>query len=278
VRPWRDHLPVGSHFALSDLTSSGTLLRAWSAQWEAQPGAPLWLDTRGDHRPASPPGSSSPGSPWWTAGEFDAATRRAAGRLHGAGLPPGGRVVWSTSSSVPALVAHVAALRAGLVVVPANPAYSQRELEHIVSEVRPVAAVVERADQAEWVRSAAPGPVVVVGPEVDLPDAEPLPLDAAGADQPALICFTSGTTAAPKGAVLTHANLLAATESVKVAWRWTADDRLIHCLPVFHAHGLCVGVYGTLLAGASAVLLPGVDPGAVRRRCSSECPPCTTGW
>jgi acyl-CoA synthetase (AMP-forming)/AMP-acid ligase II len=172
-------------------------------------------------------------------------------------------VVWSTSSSVPALVAHVAALRAGLVVVPANPAYSRRELEHIVSDVRPVAAVVERVDQAQWVRSAAPGPVVVVGPEVDLPDAEPGPLDATGPDQPALICFTSGTTAAPKGAVLTHANLLAATEAVRVAWRWTADDRLVHCLPVFHAHGLCVGVYGTLLAGASAVLLPGFDPGAV---------------
>ncbi len=262
MRPWRDHLPAGSHFALSDLASSGTLLRAWSAQWEARPGAPLWLDTRGDHRPALP-GSSTPGGPWWTAGEFDAATRQVAGRLQGAGLPPGGRVVWSTSSSVPALVAHVAALRAGLVVVPANPAYSRRELEHIVSDVRPVAAVVERVDQAQWVRSAAPGPVVVVGPEVDLPDAEPGPLDATGPDQPALICFTSGTTAAPKGAVLTHANLLAATEAVRVAWRWTADDRLVHCLPVFHAHGLCVGVYGTLLAGASAVLLPGFDPGAV---------------
>ena len=47
------------------------------------------------------------------------------------------------------------------------------------------------------------------------------------------------------------------------AWRWTPDDRLVHCLPVFHAHGLCVGAYGTLLAGASAVLLPGFDPDAV---------------
>jgi len=63
--------------------------------------------------------------------------------------------------------------------------------------------------------------------------------------------------------VLRHRNLLAATESVTAAWRWTAGDRLVHCLPVFHAHGLAVGVYGTLLAGASAVLLPGFDPEAV---------------
>jgi malonyl-CoA/methylmalonyl-CoA synthetase len=260
LRPWRDHLPAGSDLQVSDLGSSGTLLQAWSERWRAEPGAALWLDVPGNDRPA---GTAGRGHRWWTAGEFDAATRAVAGRFRGAGLQPGGRVVWSTSSSVAALVAHVGALRAGLVVVPANPAYSRRELEHIVSDVRPVAAIVERADQAEWVRAAAPEPVVVVGPQVDLPDAEPGPLDAAGPRSPALICFTSGTTAAPKGAVLSHANLLAATESVRLAWRWTAEDRLVHCLPVFHAHGLCVGLYGTLLAGGSAVLLPGFDPGAV---------------
>ncbi|HEX3980025.1 MAG TPA: AMP-binding protein, partial [Acidimicrobiales bacterium] len=64
-------------------------------------------------------------------------------------------------------------------------------------------------------------------------------------------------------AVLRHRNLLAATESVVTAWRWVPDDRLVHALPVFHAHGLCVGVYGTLLAGASAVLLPAFDPESV---------------
>jgi len=63
--------------------------------------------------------------------------------------------------------------------------------------------------------------------------------------------------------VLTHRNLVAATEAVRIAWRWIPDDRLIHCLPVFHAHGLCVGVYGTLLAGASALLLPAFEPTGV---------------
>ena len=67
----------------------------------------------------------------------------------------------------------------------------------------------------------------------------------------------------PKGAVLSHANLLAGVESVALAWRWTASDRLVLALPLFHVHGLCVGLHGTLLAGASAVLLPRFDVDAV---------------
>ena len=63
--------------------------------------------------------------------------------------------------------------------------------------------------------------------------------------------------------MLRHRNLLAGVESVTRAWRMSPDDRLIHCLPVFHAHGLVVGAYGTLTAGGSAVLLPGFDPAEV---------------
>jgi len=233
--------------------TAGTLLHRWAGRWGAAPGAPLWRD----------------GGRWWSAGEFDDATRRAAGRLRTAGLAPGDRVVWSVRSSVEALVAHVGALRAGLVVVPANTAYTEPELAHIVRDVRAAGAVVGRPEQAGWVRAAAPG-AVVVDPRLDLPDGDPGPLDTAGPDDPALICFTSGTTGAPKGAVLRHRNLLAATESVTRAWRMSPDDRLVHCLPVFHAHGLAVGAYGTMTAGGSAVLLPGFDPAAVADAARAE--------
>jgi malonyl-CoA/methylmalonyl-CoA synthetase len=104
---------------------------------------------------------------------------------------------------------------------------------------------------------------LVVGPEVDLPDEEPGVLDAAAPEDPALIGYTSGTTGSPKGALLSHANLLAGSESVGLAWQWTAADRLVLALPLFHAHGLCVGLHGTLLAGASAVLLPRFEVDAV---------------
>jgi malonyl-CoA/methylmalonyl-CoA synthetase len=262
LRPWRDHLPHGTEFTAQELVSAGTLLRAWSARWRADPAARLWKAGDGTATETGA-GARAGRRRWWTAGEFDAATRAVAGRLRSAGLVAGDRVIWSTASSVPALAAHVGALRAGLVVVPANTAYTERELAHIVADVRPSAAVVERPEQAGWVRRAAPGPLVVVGPEVDLPEGDAGALDTAGPDDPALICYTSGTTGAPKGALLRHRNLLSATESVRLAWRWGPEDRLVHCLPVFHAHGLCVGVYGTLCAGASAVLLPGFDPATV---------------
>jgi malonyl-CoA/methylmalonyl-CoA synthetase len=86
---------------------------------------------------------------------------------------------------------------------------------------------------------------------------------AVGPDSPALLCYTSGTTSAPKGAVLTHANVLASTAAVVLAWRWTERDRLLLALPLFHVHGLAVGVYGTLLSGGSALLFPAFDAGEV---------------
>ena len=75
--------------------------------------------------------------------------------------------------------------------------------------------------------------------------------------------YTSGTTGRPKGAVLSHGNLLSSVEALLLAWRWTADDRLVLALPLFHMHGLGVGLHGTLAAGASAVLVPRFEPDAV---------------
>jgi malonyl-CoA/methylmalonyl-CoA synthetase len=79
----------------------------------------------------------------------------------------------------------------------------------------------------------------------------------------ALIVYTSGTTGRPKGAVHTHASLHAGVTSLLVPWGWRADDRLVLCLPLFHVHGLCVGLFGTLAAGASAAVYDRFDESAV---------------
>jgi malonyl-CoA/methylmalonyl-CoA synthetase len=253
VSGWEVHLPPGVSATEAErrLVAAGTLPAAWAAWFAAAPDRPvLWSAEAG----------------WLTAGALDDASRRVAGRFSRAGLRPGDRLLMSAASSSAYVIAHVGALRLGLVVVPANTAYREREIAHLVAEAAPAAAVVDDAERGAWIRGAATGDVVVVGPEVDLPDGrhdDHLDLDAASPSDPALLGYTSGTTGAPKGAVLSHANLLATTEAVRLAWRWDAGDRLVLALPLFHMHGLGVGLHGTLLAGASAVLLPRFDAGAV---------------
>jgi malonyl-CoA/methylmalonyl-CoA synthetase len=83
-----------------------------------------------------------------------------------------------------------------------------------------------------------------------------LVLDGAMIDDTALVIYTSGTTGEPKGVPLSHGNLLASAHAVRLAWRWTPEDRLALCLPLFHVHGLGVGLHGTLVTGAGAMLLP----------------------
>lgn len=243
---WERHLPAGVRADDVDLTAKRSLPAAWIRIWTS---APSWPVLFGADRG------------WVSAEQLEHETRRLAGRLQGAGLEPGDRMLFSAESSLGLVLAHVAALRSGIVVVPANTAYRERELAHVVRDARPRAALLDDPDRARWVSEAAEPGTVMLTPDVDLPDGQPGQLDAALPETPALIGYTSGTTGAPKGAVLSHANLLAGAESVAIAWRWSPSDRLVLALPLFHVHGLCVGLHGTLLAGASAVLLPrfGVD-------------------
>jgi malonyl-CoA/methylmalonyl-CoA synthetase len=243
---WARHLPPGVEPEAVDLLARRTLPAAWAANWRTAPGAPVVCDERG----------------WITNADLDARSRAIAGRLAGAGLRAGDRVVMSAATSIELVVAHVAALRLGLVVVPVNGAYRAREIGHIVGDCSPAACIVDD-DRTELFEAAVDDGCTVTTPAVDLPDADPPALDACAPDAIALLCYTSGTTGAPKGAMLTHANTLASCEAIRIAWRWTGADRLVLALPLFHVHGLGIGLHGTLLCGASVVLLPRFDSDAV---------------
>ena len=241
------HFPAGVEPGDVDLLEEVSLPAAWAKRWAVEPSKPtLWDASEG----------------WVTRGDLARRTKAAAGRLYGAGLRKGDRIILSAAASVDLVVAHVAALRLGLIVVPVNGAYQKAELAHIVSDAEPRAAVVDKPEWVRWLAELAPE-MTVISPRLNLDDATAPSLDQLGSGDPALLGYTSGTTGVPKGAVLTHGNLLAGAESVRIAWRWEPEDRLVLALPLFHMHGLGVGLHGTLLTGASAVLLNEFSPDAV---------------
>lgn len=250
LRPWSEHLPAGREPADVQLAAAGSLVAAWRQRWLAAPGKVVLADQRGLSV---------------TAAELEDRSAAAAGRLSAAGIQAGDRVVVSAEPSIDYVVAYVGVLRLGAVALPLNGAYREPEVAHIVSDARVVAAITDDSERGRWIAEASPGATVTAPDLSDLPAAETqrAPLDAAGRDDPALLAYTSGTTGAPKGAVLSHGNLLASAEAVGLAWRWVPDDRLVLALPLFHMHGLGVGLHGTLTAGATAVLLDRFDADAV---------------
>ncbi len=244
------HLEVGADFDPS-AGGRGSPVRVWAEHWRSAPERPCAIF----------PGGGQPG-PELSYGELEAASRRVAGRLHAAGLRPGDRLLASASASPELIIAHVASLRLGLVVVPTNTAYRRGEIRFVVGDARPRAALVDDPERAAWIREADPS-ILILTPDIPLPAAEAPELDDAAPTSPALLGYTSGTTGRPKGAILSHGNLLASAEALRLAWRWSRDDRLLLSLPLFHMHGLGVGLHGTLHAGASAVVLPRFESTAV---------------
>ncbi len=182
---------------------------------------------------------------------------RVAAGLHELGIGPGARVCLYGANSMQWILTYLGAQRLGAVVNPCNPAYRQAELEHILGDSKPTVVLAdhERLPLVEAVRDRTPS-IVHVLDIAQLPEGDaPPPRPTLAPESPALIIYTSGTTGRPKGALLDQGNLLAQARGVIEAWRWTAEDRLVLALPLFHIHGLAVGLHGTLLSGASAVLI-----------------------
>lgn len=153
-------------------------------------------------------------------------------------LRPGFPVaVWATPSPE-TVVAVVAGLRAGVPVVPLNPRAGRRELDHILRDAAP--------DQVLH------GP----GAECDHPARE-------SAENPALIVYTSGTTGPPKGVMLPARAIASNLDALASAWDWTADDVVAHALPLFHVHGLILGILGPLRRGGTVQHLGRFSPEAV---------------
>ncbi len=175
------------------------------------------------------------------------------------GVEPHDRVVIWAENSGAYVIALMALWQLGAVAVPVNPRYRQREMELILTDCTPKLLLLE-AHHRNWLRDMGIDAQGLAQITVLPLDQAPLsagrarPGPAVGSDDTALILYTSGTTGRSKGAMLSHNNLVATVTGLVAAWGWQADDVLLLTLPLFHVHGLEVGLLCALTAGASVIL------------------------
>ncbi|QDC02364.1 malonyl-CoA synthase [Mesorhizobium sp. 8] len=199
---------------------------------------------------------------------YDAFIRLAARIAHvlrDQGVKPGDRVAVQVKKSAEALALYAACIQAGAIFLPLNTAYTPSEVEYFVGNAEPGLVVCDDASSAALLPIAEKAGARLMTLNGD--GTGTLTAEAAGkadrfetavrkGDDLAAFLYTSGTTGRSKGAMLTHDNLLSNAQSLVEAWRFTADDVLLHALPIFHTHGLFVACNVILLAGGSMIFLP----------------------
>ena len=139
------------------------------------------------------------------------------------------------------VVAMVGTLLAGAAVVPLPPDSGPAETQHILRDSGASLMLTGSGEHPPTTLSVTP---------VDLRKTAVHKAAEPGPAEPAMIMYTSGTTGAPKGVVLSHGAIEAGLDALADAWAWTPDDLLVHGLPLFHVHGLLLGVFGPLRIGS----------------------------
>jgi malonyl-CoA/methylmalonyl-CoA synthetase len=188
------------------------------------------------------------------------------------GVAPGDRVAVQVEKSPEAILLYLACLRVGAIFLPLNTAYTTAELDYFIGDAEPRLMICDPAKReaiAAIARGAAIETLDATGQGSLMDRAARAATTFAdrprGPDDLAAILYTSGTTGRSKGAMLSHDNLLSNALTLRDTWHFTAKDVLLHALPIFHTHGLFVATNVILLAGASMLFLPRLDPDAMFR-------------
>lgn len=205
--------------------------------------------------------------------EVEQESARMANYLCRLGAEVGDRISVQVEKSPQAVCLYLACLRAGLVFHPLNPAYQASELDYFLKNAEPSVVICDSA------KLESLGPIVKTA---NIQHLLTLNTDGSGslidnsrssstefacvsraADDMAALLYSSGTTGTPKGIMLTHRNLASNAQALVEAWGFSSEDRLLHALPIFHVHGLFVGLGCVLVSGASMRWLPSFNSTSV---------------
>ncbi|MEM0953874.1 MAG: AMP-binding protein [Pseudomonadota bacterium] len=188
-----------------------------------------------------------PGAADWSYAQIDTLSGRMASALLQRARP-GDRVLVQTQKSPEGVALYLACLRAGLVLVPLNTAYTDAELAYFREDAQPALEVNDAALQQLCLEAC----------HYDCAETAQVSGDAVAA-----ILYTSGTTGKPKGAMLSHGNLASNAVSLHTLWRFEKGDVLLHALPIFHVHGLFVALNTAFINGSTILFLPAFSVEAV---------------
>ena len=155
-------------------------------------------------------------------------------------LPGAGPVAVHAHPTLETVIAVLAGLHAGVPIVPVPPDSGAAELRHILTDSG-VSLLLTQPGAPVPTRTVETAPIETTGPEA--------PRAKIRADDTALILYTSGTTGPPKGATISAGAIAADLDALGAAWQWTPEDTLVHGLPLYHVHGLVLGLLGSLRIG-----------------------------
>ena len=193
-----------------------------------------------------------------TFGDIDARSNAMARVLTARGITRGDRLGFFLPNCVEFINLFLACVKLGVIVVPINVLYREREITHIVSDAEPK-AVVTTEELAQSIPAGANVWRIAELTAAASIQAATRVWAAMDGDDPAAIVYTSGTTGKSKGAVLTHNNFAANTVNLLACWRITSEDRYLAVLPLFHVHGLGNGIHAWLASGCKMKLVEKFD-------------------
>ncbi|MEW6239583.1 MAG: AMP-binding protein [Chloroflexota bacterium] len=214
-----------------------------------------------------------------TYAELNKLVDKTAGYLQSLGLARGDRVAIQLSKCIEFILIHMATVQFGAISLPLNTAYPPDEVKYFLEDsgaklffaletnkekIKSILPSLPELKECVFLDPTQPNhfQLLLTNYQSPIPNSlisnSPITsyqLPSLSSTDTAVIIYTSGTTGRPKGAEITHGNLISNLEALHTAWGWQADDVLLHVLPIFHVHGLFVALHGALHAGATTLFM-----------------------